>query len=172
MSGVKLESGEILKAQAVIVCAGIWENGRILPENQSGAIVVDEKMRTKVKDVYACGDCAAFRGVNYGLWTQAVEMAKVAAANAAGEDARYRPVVPAVTYAGLGLSLFAIGDTGKDREVFYAAKELDLPQQKIYKKLYFRNEKFCGGVLLGDVDMAPELVKAYEEKSAISELKL
>ena len=70
------------------------------------------------------------------------------------------------------LSLFAIGDTGKDREVFYAAKELDLPQQKIYKKLYFRNEKFCGGVLLGDVDMAPELVKAYEEKSAISELKL
>lgn len=172
VSGVKLESGEILKAQAVIVCAGIWENGRILLENQSGAIVVDEKMRTKVKDVYACGDCAAFRGVNYGLWTQAVEMAKVAAANAAGEDARYRPVVPAVTYAGLGLSLFAIGDTGKDREVFYAAKELDLPQQKIYKKLYFRNEKFCGGVLLGDVDMAPELVKAYEEKSAISELKL
>ena len=170
VSGVKLESGEILKAQAVIVCAGIWENGRILPENQSGAIVVDEKMRTKVKDVYACGDCAAFRGVNYGLWTQAVEMAKVAAANAAGEDTRYRPVVPAVTY--LGLSLFAIGDTGKDREVFYAAKELDLPQQKIYKKLYFRNEKFCGGVLLGDVDMAPELVKAYEEKSAISELKL
>ncbi len=55
VSGIKLESGEILKAQAVIVCAGIWENGRILPENQSGAIVVDEKMRTKVKDVYAWG---------------------------------------------------------------------------------------------------------------------
>ena len=80
--------------------------------------------------------------------------------------------MPAVTYAGLGLSLFAIGDAGKDSGASYETKELEIPKQKIYKKLYFRNEKFCGGVLLGDVDMAPELVKAYEEKRAISDLRL
>ena len=77
---------------------------------------------------------------------------------------------------GALMGVIACNEAISSDSIAKAVQETDftnqISQQKIYKKLYFRNEKFCGGVLLGDVDMAPELVKAYEEKSAISELKL
>ena len=33
------------------------------------SILVNEKMETSVPDVYAAGDCAAFAGVNYALFS-------------------------------------------------------------------------------------------------------
>ncbi len=59
-------------------------------------IVVDEKMRTNIPDVYAVGDCAQFKSAITGqlmpgkLATNAVPMARMLAKNLLGDDRSYK----------------------------------------------------------------------------------
>lgn len=163
VTGLRMESGKEHKTQLVLQCLGIEENSNLL-NSIHGGIKVNEKMETGIPDIFACGDCAVYNGENYGLWTQAVEMARVAAANAVGKYTRYKQVVPAVTFVNFGISLFAVGDVGNVSDNTYESKEVYDPAAGVYKKLYFRNHIFCGGILLGDVDSATELIQAYEMK--------
>jgi hypothetical protein len=35
------------------------------------AIVVNDRMETNYPDIFACGDCAQYNGVNFALWSEA-----------------------------------------------------------------------------------------------------
>ncbi|OOB78722.1 MAG: dehydrogenase [Epulopiscium sp. Nuni2H_MBin003] len=59
---VKLNTGEIIQTEMVVIATGVEPNvslaksvGIIL--GKSGAIKVDKHMKTSIKDIYACGDC-------------------------------------------------------------------------------------------------------------------
>ena len=185
VSSVVMQSGLRLDAQLVIQCLGIKANGVPASMSDKPGIRVNDRMETGMADVYACGDCAVHNGVNYGLWTQAVQMARVAARSAAEdtsgsrektgvhrESALYRPVVPAVTFTGFGMSVFAVGDNGRDRQAVYQTKEVRDPAEGTYRKLCFKNRKFCGGILFGDVDMTTELIEAYEEGTLFENISI
>ena len=77
-------------------------------------------METNLADVYACGDCAEYNGINYALWSQSVDQGKTAGANAAGDDLAYETVDGALAFNGMNTSLFAIGDNPPQtvREVY------------------------------------------------------
>lgn len=92
---VELESGEKIKADAVILGIGVFPNSNIAKEagikvNEKEAIVVDEYMRTSEKDIFAVGDCAEKRcfftnkEVPVLLASTAAMEAKVAASNLYG----------------------------------------------------------------------------------------
>ena len=173
VTGVKTKDGKVYPAQMVIVSAGNKPNIEIA----AGAgittdrfIEVDSKMRTSAPDVFACGDCAAVNGVSVGIYNQALEMGAVAGANATGDDVEYTPVIPSNAFSGFGISLFAIGDNGGKKDQAYKTLELSDGARKVYKKLYFLNGRFCGGILIGDVTASAELLKAYEKKLPIEEL--
>ena len=51
---------------------------------QRRRIVVNSRMETGMKHVYACGDCAEYKGANFAIWPEASEQGRVAGANAAG----------------------------------------------------------------------------------------
>lgn len=113
---MKLGSGEVIPADLVIVSAGVRAN--VEPAKSAGietdrALVVNERMETNVQDIYACGDCAQYQGVNYAIWPQAVEQGKVAGANAAGDNLVYETVPAALNFHGMRTALFAAGDNGK-----------------------------------------------------------
>lgn len=66
VTGVKLENGDILDADAVILSMGYKPNTKLAGDSgiyvdESGFIAVDEYMRTHVKDIFAVGDCAQKR---------------------------------------------------------------------------------------------------------------
>lgn len=66
VEGVKLDNGEILEVDAVILSMGYRPNSKLAGESgiyvdESGFIAVDEYMRTHVSDVFAVGDCAQKR---------------------------------------------------------------------------------------------------------------
>lgn len=66
VEGVKLENGDILEADAVILSMGYKPNSELAAKSgifvdESGFIAVDEYMRTHVKDIFAIGDCAQKR---------------------------------------------------------------------------------------------------------------
>lgn len=59
---VILSDGKSVKADMVLLATGVRPNVELAEQagveiGTTGAIKVDEKMRTNVKDIYACGDC-------------------------------------------------------------------------------------------------------------------
>jgi NAD(P)H-nitrite reductase large subunit len=134
------------------------------------SIKVNERMETSAPDVYACGDCAAYAGQNHGIWMQAVEMGKTAGINAVGDEAVYAPVVPSNAFSGLGLSLFAVGDNGGDASKQYKTFEIQDAAKGFYEKLYFVNNRFTGGILIGDVSKSARLLQAYANEDSLESL--
>jgi NADPH-dependent 2,4-dienoyl-CoA reductase/sulfur reductase-like enzyme len=66
VENVKLENGEIIESDAVILSVGYKPNVELARKSdiyidESGFIAVDEYMRTHVKDIFAVGDCAQKR---------------------------------------------------------------------------------------------------------------
>lgn len=153
VTGVTLEDGEVYGADMVIVSCGIRPNTALAREGGipvKRAVDVNEKMETGVEGVYACGDCAEYRGINYGVWSQAIEMGKVAGANAAGDSLTFEINPPTLTFEGMNTALFAGGDNGKNPEAEYQTLRYRNDENSRYEKYYFRNNKLVGAILLGD----------------------
>lgn len=173
VTGVRLAGGEVIPAELVIVSAGVRANTKIAQEagiQTDRAIVVDEKMHTNLTDIYACGDCAQYEGINYAIWPQALEMGKVAGANAAGDSLAYETVNAALTFHGMDTALFAIGDNGKNPDIKYKTVEFKDPMKMIYEKYYFSNNRLCGAILLGDTSKMVKVTAQIEEHTNFKEM--
>lgn len=84
--GVRVESGETFEADIVIAAMGYQANTEIAENagvyiNSYKQIIVDNYMRTNVKDIYAIGDCAETRGFITGAGG-CIMLASTAAAEA------------------------------------------------------------------------------------------
>lgn len=164
--GVKLSSG-LVKGDIVIISAGVKPNAAVgVKAGLDGDrwINVNANMQTSDENVYAAGDVAALDGRSVGIWNQALEMGKVAGINAVGDEGEYNPVTPSNAFSGFGIDLFAIGDNGKNEKLHYKEVELSESAKGIYKKMYFVNNRFVGGILIGAGDLSPKMLKAYEER--------
>ena len=166
VSGVKLGDGTIVPADLVIVSTGVSANLAIASEagvKVERAIVVDASMATNVPDLYACGDCAQFNGINYAIWPEALEQGKVAGSNAAGDTVSYQGISAGMSFHGMGTSLFAIGDVGKDPQKAYKTVEFRDDAKNEYEKYWFVNGQLTGAILLGNVDKIATITEAVEQ---------
>lgn len=81
------------------------------------AVIVDEKMQTSVKDVYAVGDCVESKDLILGgqtisqLGTTAVRQAKTAARSIVGNKSKFNPVLNAMVSKVGNLEFGAVGFT-------------------------------------------------------------
>lgn len=172
-SGVKLADGTLAPGSMVILSTGVKQNielAKAIGAETGRSIVVNDKMETGIADVYACGDCAEFEGTNYAIWSQAIDMGKTAGINAVGDESHYEQVIPSNAFNGFKLSLFAIGDTGKDATKKYKSMELLDSAKGTYEKLYFVNNRFCGGILMGNVSRSAKLLEAYKNSDPLEKL--
>lgn len=173
VAGVRLGGGEVIPAQLVIVSCGVRANTKIAEEagiSVERSVVVDSRMQTNVEGIFACGDCAQYEGLNYAIWPQAVEEGKIAGANAAGEALEYLPSPAALTFHGMSTALFAIGDNGSNPNLIYRTVEFQDVSRKQYEKYYFRNNRLCGVILIGDTGKMAELSEAVAHRASFGEL--
>ena len=59
------------EADMILFSVGILPNKNIVEGTDikvNRGIIVNEKMETSIKDIYACGDVAEINGVVYGNW--------------------------------------------------------------------------------------------------------
>ena len=167
-TGVKLKSAKTIPAQIVIISTGIRQNTDLVKDLDveiTKSIVVNDKMETGLPDVYAIGDCAECGGVNYGIWPQALDMAKTAIANIFGEEKHYKPVIPANMVKLGDFSLYAIGDNGKNEDFKYDLYETSDPQKGNVARYYFVDNKLVGGTLIGDITKLTKLQEAFNNKT-------
>lgn len=173
VTGVKLGDGRVFPADLVIVSAGVRANTALAKEagiTVNRGIVVNEKMETSASNVYACGDCAEYEGINYAIWPQALEQGKVAGANAAGETISYTTVSAGLSFHGMNTSLYAVGDNGKNPDLIYRTVEFKDMIRMQYEKYYFLNNRLCGVILIGDTSKMAAMTEAIENKKTFKEI--
>ena len=105
VSGVVLDNGDVLSADFVIVSVGVKPNISLAEKTgittSRFGIVVNEQMETNVKNIYSAGDCAEKKSFVTGnpsmgeFGTNAVFMAKVAAANIMGNRTTFPGIINA-----------------------------------------------------------------------------
>lgn len=173
VTGVRINGNEVISADLVIISAGIVANTKIAKAagiDASRAIIVNEKMETNISDIYACGDCAEYNGINYGIWPQAIEMGKVAGGNSTGDSLTYETVDAALTFNGMNTSLYAIGDNGKNPNVQYKTVEFKDPVKRTYTKYYFANNRLCGAILIGDTSNIVKVTQDVKENKLFKQM--
>ena len=162
VTGVKLENGELFPADLVIVSCGIRANTSLAKAAGIAidrAVIANERMETNKKNVYACGDCAQYQGINYAIWPEALEMGNIAGANAAGEALTYEQIPAALTFEGMNTALFAAGDNGKNPDKVYETIEIKDKDTKRYEKYYFHQDRLVGIILIGDISKMVSLTE-------------
>ncbi|WP_160689733.1 FAD-dependent oxidoreductase [Clostridium sp. C2-6-12] len=173
VTGVKINGKEVIPADLVIISTGIKANTKIAKEagiNIDRAVIVNEKMQTNIPEIYACGDCAEYNGINYGIWPQALEMGRVAGANAAGDELTYETVDAAITFNGMNTSLYSIGDNGKNPNIQYKTVEFKDPVKRSYTKYYFANNRLCGAILIGDTSNVVKVTQDVKENRLFKQM--
>ncbi|MEY9843529.1 NAD(P)/FAD-dependent oxidoreductase [Streptacidiphilus sp. MAP5-3] len=102
--GLHLTDGQEIEADAVVVGIGArpetgWLDGSGVALDDRGAVAADERLRAGgVADVFAVGDCVSFPSRRYGRrltvhhWDNAMQGARVVAANVLGGESLYNPV--------------------------------------------------------------------------------
>ncbi len=108
-------NGEHFDFDMVIVSAGVKPTTGILQDKvktDKGFIVVDEKMQTSVKDIFAAGDCVITPYGTVQLATVAARQGAVAGINAAGGDAIYTGHTAAFVSAIGEFEIASVGTKG------------------------------------------------------------
>ena len=173
VTGVKLADGREFPAELVIVSAGVRANvgaAKNAGLDINRGIVVNADMSTSDENIFACGDCAEYEGINYAIWPQALEQGKVAGANAAGDALTYTTVSAGLSFHGMNTGLYAIGDNGKNPNLIYRTVEFKDMGRKQYEKYYFLNNRLCGAILIGDTSKMAFVTEAVEQKKTFKEM--
>ncbi|HKB25719.1 MAG TPA: FAD-dependent oxidoreductase [Methylomirabilota bacterium] len=142
-------------ADVVIMATGIKTNLDWLKSSGvtvNRGIVVDDRLRSSVPNVYAAGDVAEGRdlisgeGAVHAIEPTAQEHGRVVGANMAGKDVRYRGslIINIVEVCHLDVASFGAWDDTKAE----AVTGLDAPRPA-YRKLLFRGDRLTGAIILG-----------------------
>jgi NAD(P)H-nitrite reductase large subunit len=170
---VDLVDGESLSADLVIISTGVRPNLEVAKTaglEIDRSIVVDSYMRTNIPDIYACGDCAGYRGINYSLWSEATAMGKIAGANAGGEESEYKLEGYPLLFIEPGLSLYVVGDTRTEPSEDKHLVEFIDEEKGIVEKLFFDKDILVGAIVFGDLSKGKSWSEKIKEKMTIQQL--
>ena len=173
VSAVKLDDGTELPADIVVMAVGIKPNAQLADDaglEVNRGILVDDQLRTSDPDILSVGECVEHRGQCYGLVAPLYDMAKVIAANLAGDDkAAYTGSVTATKLKVTGIDLYSAGDfaEGDDRE------EIVLRDAAggVYKRLVLKDNKIIGAVLYGDTADGAWFFDLLKKETDVSDMR-
>ncbi len=168
VNGVILNSGEDIKADVVLVSAGLAPSISLASEaglKCERAIVVNERMETSDPDIYAAGDCSVTNGKYYGVWEPALAQGRVAGANMVGDRQGFSGKLYPATLNAFDTSLLAIGNLHNDGTDLKGVKSISQTDEmrNIYRTLYFKDGKLDGALLLGDISKAASIISGVNE---------
>jgi nitrite reductase (NADH) large subunit len=156
---VRLKDGRTLRADLVVVAAGIRPETSLARAAglwvDRGIVVHDTLQSVTDPRIWAVGECAAHRGVTYGLVAPLYEQARVAATHLAGlGTGRYRGSRVSARLKVTGIEVFSAGevDPGPQDETLTVHD----PAAGVYRRLLLRDGRLVGACLYGDTDGAED----------------
>jgi nitrite reductase (NADH) large subunit len=150
-----------IAADIVLVSTGIRSNISLVedyPIISNRGIIVNEKMETSVKDIYAAGDIAEFEEKVYGIWPPSLKQGQTAGANMSGQNNEFEGFVPSHKLKVAGINVVSIGELNKENQY----QEEVLEDNQCYVKVIKEGSSKIGAVIVGDY---------AEQNSLLSEIK-
>lgn len=165
-TGVRLSDGRVFPADVVVMSCGVKANTALAVAagvKADRAIVVDMFMRTNVPDIYACGDCCWYDGVNYQLMAEASAQGRVAGAHAAGDRSVYfSNRLIGMHVEGIGATMFAIGDAGKNEKLSYKTVETQDEIRNRHETYWFSGGALKGAVVINADEKMQDVISKVE----------
>ncbi len=171
---LKFKDGKEIPADLVVMAVGIRPNVELAQSMRlhcDKGIVVNDTMQT-VTDarIYSVGECAAHRGIAYGLVAPLFEQAKVAANHLAQFGiGRYSGSLTSTKLKVTGIDLFSAGNfTGGEG---FEEIVMSDPFGGVYKKLVIKDDKLVGACLYGDTVDGSYYFKLLRDGKNVGEIR-
>jgi len=171
---VQFKDGKEIPADLVVMAAGIRPNTALAESAglycNRGIVVSDTMQTTTDPRIYSVGECAAHRGIAYGLVAPLFEQGKVCATHLAQFGiGRYTGSQTSTKLKVTGIDLFSAGDF-MGGEGFEEVVMSD-PFAGVYKKLVIKDDKLVGACLYGDTVDGSWYFKLLREGRKISDIR-
>lgn len=152
-----LTDGSRLDCDAIIFSVGVRPNLSLAKDKleTNHGLIVNEKLETSRKDVWAAGDIVEIDGITMGLWTAAMEMGRIAGANMTGGDEEYSKPMLFTNLRISDIKIFSIGN--REGELV----RIDGPDAS-FAKFYFNEGILAGAILYDNTRPMYMLKKAYK----------
>ncbi|MDB5929861.1 MAG: assimilatory nitrite reductase large subunit precursor, partial [Polaromonas sp.] len=174
VKSVKFKDGTEVPADLVCMAVGIRPNTALAEKMRlhvnRGIVVSDTLQTTTDARIYAVGECAAHRGIAYGLVAPLFEQGKVLANHLAMFGiGRYTGSLTSTKLKVTGIDLFSAGDfMGGD-----GAEEIIMsdPFGGVYKKLIIKDDKLIGACLYGDTVDGSYYFKLLRDGRSVADIR-
>ncbi len=174
VKAVRFKDGTEVAADLVVMAVGIRPNTALAESMHlhcnRGIVVTDTLQTVTDARIYAVGECAAHRGIAYGLVAPLFEQAKVAANHLAQWGiGRYTGSQTSTKLKVTGIDLFSAGNfTGGE-----GTEEIVLsdPFGGVYKKLVLQGDRLVGACLYGDTVDGSWYFKLLREGRSIADIR-
>ncbi len=174
VKAIKFKDGTEVAADLVVMAVGIRPNTALAESMRlhcnKGIVVNDTMQTTTDARIYSVGECAAHRGIAYGLVAPLFEQAKVAANHLAQFGiGRYTGSLTSTKLKVTGIDLFSAGDFmgGEGTEEIVMSD----PHAGVYKKLVIKDDKLIGACMYGDTVDGSWYFKLLRDGRSVSDIR-
>ncbi len=181
VAAVQFKDGTQVPADLVVMAAGIRPNTDLAQAcglHCARGVVVNDTLQTITDPrIYSVGECAAHRGIAYGLVAPLFEQGKVCATHLGQFGiGRYTGSQTSTKLKVTGIDLFSAGhfmgaQSGKKEDADCEEIVMSDPAGGVYKKLVIRNDKLIGAVMYGDTVDGSWYFKLLRDGRAISDIR-
>jgi nitrite reductase (NADH) large subunit len=171
---VEFKDGTQLNADLVVMAVGIRPNTALAEKmglHVNRGIVVSDTLQTVTDPrIWAVGECAAHRGVAYGLVAPLFEQGKVLANHLAEFGiGRYTGSLTSTKLKVTGIDLFSAGDfMGGDG---FEEIVMSDPAGGVYKKLVLKGDQLVGACLYGDTVDGSWYFKLLRDGRSVADIR-
>ncbi|WP_382156494.1 nitrite reductase large subunit NirB [Hydrogenophaga sp. ANAO-22] len=174
VKAIRFKDGTELPADLVVMAVGIRPNTALAESmnlHVNKGIVVSDTLQTVTDPrIYAVGECAAHRGIAYGLVAPLFEQGKVLATHLAEFGiGRYVGSLTSTKLKVTGIDLFSAGNFmgGEHTEEIVMSD----PSGGVYKKLVIQDDKLVGACLYGDTVDGSWYFKLLRDGRSVADIR-
>jgi nitrite reductase (NADH) large subunit len=174
VKSIKFKDGTEVPADLVVMAVGIRPNTTLAASMRlhvdRGIVVTDTMQTVTDARIYSVGECAAHRGIAYGLVAPLFEQAKVAANHLAMYGiGRYTGSLTSTKLKVTGIDLFSAGEFqgGEGTEEIVMSD----PFGGVYKKLVIKDDKLVGACMYGDTVDGSWYFKLLREGRNVADIR-
>ena len=156
VQGVRFKDGETLAVDMVIISAGICPRDELaracgLHVSKNGGVLVNDRLETNDRDIFAVGEVARHAGMIYGMVAPGYEMAETVARNLTGGRVSFTGGDLSAKLKLVGVDVASFGNV-EASELFAKPITWEDPFEGVYKKLLVSHDgtRLLGGILVGD----------------------
>lgn len=180
VQSVLLSSGQELECDLLIIAIGVVPNMDVVRNTTlevNRGIIVDKNMMTSMEDVFAAGDVS--EGEDTLLHSKRVipilpnafKQGEVAGENMTGKNVVFAGGFPMNSIGFFGYPLITAGIYNTPGQGPCEEISISHPQDKVYRKIFLKDNKLMGFIALKDIDRVGMLTSLIKEGICVDSFK-